>query len=310
MPTDVFYTRAKDFELTELQLQSSLINGDWSRLVLPGTNLWECYPRELKQYAGRYIDTDAVENLLKSHVAATWKKTIERALEIAKTIVAANITTREFRDTMKLNDDRSKISYICTKIRSAKTWTMSLQQQYTNVLLLYQIYFVTRGSGGAPSAGAPGGAPLAILPAGWPTGGGGKGGQEGIPGGHGDGVVRGGRGNGGAAGRGAGDRGRGGGGRDQRMKRPLCEHIILRVYEEQDVALGEMFISAMLQAYTVNGGGFSHAAAGTSIESIKRTSDDSWKKFGLAFANDERYLRHISTETTRLTKEAAAVENS
>ncbi|OBT50793.1 hypothetical protein VE04_08031 [Pseudogymnoascus sp. 24MN13] len=48
-----------------------------------GTDLWECYPRELRQYARRYIDTDVVKNLSKSHIAATSKKTIEGALEIA-----------------------------------------------------------------------------------------------------------------------------------------------------------------------------------------------------------------------------------
>ncbi|OBT80750.1 hypothetical protein VF21_00432 [Pseudogymnoascus sp. 05NY08] len=41
MPTDTFYTRVRDFELTERQLQNSLIDGDWGRPILPDTSLWK-----------------------------------------------------------------------------------------------------------------------------------------------------------------------------------------------------------------------------------------------------------------------------
>ncbi|KFY39322.1 hypothetical protein V494_04031 [Pseudogymnoascus sp. VKM F-4513 (FW-928)] len=81
----------------------------------------------------------------------------------------------------------------------------------------------------------------------------------------------------------------------------LSQHIILQIYQEQDAALGETFVSALMQAYTVNGGGFSHAAAGLSIDSINRVSDTDRKKFRLALAENEAYLRRMLNETARLT---------
>ncbi|KFZ17718.1 hypothetical protein V502_04451 [Pseudogymnoascus sp. VKM F-4520 (FW-2644)] len=49
----------------------------------------------------------------------------------------------------------------------------------------------------------------------------------------------------------------------------LSQHVVVRIYELQDVALGEAFVTALMQAYTVNGGGFSHEVAGTYIERRK-----------------------------------------
>lgn len=63
-------------------------------------------------------------------------------------------------------------------------------------------------------------------------------------------------------------------------------------------------MSALMQAYTINGGGFSHAAAGTSIESVKQLSDEDNNGFCLALAQDEDVLRRMSAETARLVKEA------
>ncbi|KFY02791.1 hypothetical protein O988_01906 [Pseudogymnoascus sp. VKM F-3808] len=81
----------------------------------------------------------------------------------------------------------------------------------------------------------------------------------------------------------------------------LSQQVILRIYDEQDAALAETFVSALMQAYTVNGGGFSHAAAGTSIESVKRVTDEEWKRFRLNLAEDNDYMRRMATETKRLT---------
>ena len=86
----------------------------------------------------------------------------------------------------------------------------------------------------------------------------------------------------------------------------LAQHIIMRVYEPHDAALGETFITALMQAYTINGGGFSHAAAGTSINSAKRVTNDSWKAFRLSLAQDEKYLQQVSLETARLKREMEA----
>lgn len=89
----------------------------------------------------------------------------------------------------------------------------------------------------------------------------------------------------------------------------LAQHVIVRVYEPQGAALGETFITALMQAYTINAGGFSHAAAGTSISSAKRVTDEKWKAFRNSLAEEENYLRRVSLETARLKREVDTATN-
>lgn len=82
----------------------------------------------------------------------------------------------------------------------------------------------------------------------------------------------------------------------------LSQHVIMQIYDQKSAALGEVFMTALLQAHTVNAGGFSHAAAGISISSVKRVSDKEWQSLQLSIAEDDKYMRRMSAEAWRLNK--------
>ncbi|KAL5350022.1 hypothetical protein ACLOAV_005058 [Pseudogymnoascus australis] len=64
----------------------------------------------------------------------------------------------------------------------------------------------------------------------------------------------------------------------------LSQHVAMWIYEPKGAALGEVFITALMRAYTVHAGGFTHAAAGISGNNdnngahIKRTSEETVKR--------------------------------
>ncbi|KFY28902.1 hypothetical protein V491_00244 [Pseudogymnoascus sp. VKM F-3775] len=82
----------------------------------------------------------------------------------------------------------------------------------------------------------------------------------------------------------------------------LSQHVIMQIYDQKSAALGEVFMTALLQAHTVNAGGFSHAAAGLSISSVKRVSEKEWQPLQLSIAEDDKYMRRMSAEAWRLNK--------
>lgn len=73
----------------------------------------------------------------------------------------------------------------------------------------------------------------------------------------------------------------------------LSQHVVMWIYEPKGAALGEVFITALMRAYTVHAGGFTHAAAGISGNSIKNVSDDQWRLFQNFIATDYSYMRRM-----------------